>query len=674
MSSRAARGAAAEIAELRLELERHNYLYYVLDRPEISDAEYDALLRRLQTLESAHPELADPTSPTQRVGAAPSERFGKVRHSVPMLSLDNAMNREEVEEFEARIRRFLSHPGAIEYVAEYKLDGVAVELVYERGVFVQGSTRGDGTTGEDVTANLKTIRSVPLRLRSPEAGRTLPQRLEVRGEVILSKKGFAQVNSQQIEREEPEFMNPRNATGGSLRQLDPRITASRPLEMFCHSSASPSGLDGSTHWDFLALARELGLRTNIENRLCGSLDDVFRFYDETESRREALPYEIDGVVIKVNSLALQRRLGQRDRSPRWAIAYKFKPRQAATRVLDILPSVGRTGVITPIASLEPVNIGGVTVSNASLHNMDEVERKDIRIGDEVLVERAGDVIPYVLRSFEERRSGAERKFVMPAECPRCGGHVRREEGEVYYRCLNVACPTKLEGGIKHFAGKHAMNIDGLGDKLVHQLVETGLVKDLADLYHLKLDDLVALERMGKKSAENLLARSEASKQTTLDRLLNGLSIRHVGEATAKALADHFGDVEKVVAASEEELREVRDVGAEVARAIVEFFAEPRNREQVRRLLEAGVRPLAQKRAGGKLTGKRFVFTGGLEGVSRHEAQARVERLGGAVASSVSKNVDYVVAGEAAGSKLKKAKELGVTILSEREFLDLVGEG
>jgi DNA ligase (NAD+) len=674
MSSRAARGAAAEIAELRSELERHNYLYYVLDRPEISDAEYDALLRRLQALESAHPELADPTSPTQRVGAAPSERFGKVRHSVPMLSLDNAMNREEVEEFEARIRRFLSHPGAIEYVAEYKLDGVAVELVYERGAFVQGSTRGDGTTGEDVTANLKTIRSVPLRLRSREAGRTLPQRLEVRGEVILSKKGFAQVNAQQVEREEPEFMNPRNATGGSLRQLDPRITASRPLEMFCHSSASPSGLDVATHWDFLALARELGLRTNLENRLCGSLDDVFRFYDETETRREALPYEIDGVVIKVNSLALQRRLGQRDRSPRWAIAYKFKPRQATTRVLDILPSVGRTGVITPIASLEPVHIGGVTVSNASLHNMDEVERKDIRIGDEVLVERAGDVIPYVLRSFAERRSGAERKFAMPAECPRCGGHVRREEGEVYYRCLNVACPTKLEGGIKHFAGKHAMNIDGLGDKLVHQLVETGLVKDLADLYHLKLDDLVELERMGKKSAENLLARIEASKQTTLDRLLNGLSIRHVGEATAKALADHFGDVEKVVAASEEELREVRDVGPEVARAIAEFFAEPRNREQVRRLLEAGVRPLAQQRAGGKLTGKRFVFTGGLAVVSRHEAQARVERLGGAVASSVSKNVDYVVAGEAAGSKLKKAKELGVAILSEREFLDLVGEG
>ena len=674
MTPRASRAdAAAEIASLRAEIERHNFLYYVNDQPEISDAEYDALLRRLGELESAHPELADTSSPTQRVGAPASERFGKVRHSVAMLSLDNAMSREEVEEFEARIRRFLNHPGPIEYVAEHKLDGVAVELVYENGGFVQGSTRGDGMTGEDVTANLKTIRSVPLRLRA-DAERPAPPRLEIRGEVLLSKKGFAQVNAQQVEREEAEFMNARNATGGSLRQLDPRITASRPLEMFCHSSASPGGLDVATHWEFLAAARALGLRVNTANRLCASLDEVFAFYEETEARRETLPYEIDGVVIKVNQLALQRRLGERDRSPRWAIAYKFKPRQATTRVVDIWPSVGRTGVVTPIASLEPVALGGVTVSSASLHNMDEVERKDIRIGDEVLVERAGDVIPYVLRAFAERRSGSERQFVMPAECPRCGGHVRREEGEVYFRCVNVACPTKLEGGLKHFAGKHAMNIDGLGDKLVHQLVETGLVKDLADVYHLTLEPLARLERMGEKSAENLLARIEASKDTTLDRLVNGLSIRHVGEATAKALAEHFGDVHGIVGASEEALREVRDVGPEVARAIAEFFAEPRNRGQIDRLLEAGVRPVWQKRAGGKLAGKRFALTGKLEGLSRHEAQARIERLGGAVASSVSKNVDYVVAGDEAGSKLKKAKALELTILSEQEFLALVGEG
>jgi DNA ligase (NAD+) len=670
---RGSHSAAAEASKLRAELEKHNYLYYVLDRPEISDSEYDAKLRRLSELEAAHPELADPSSPTQRVGAAPSERFGKVRHTVPMLSLDNAMNRQEVEEFEGRIRRFLSHTGPIEYVVEHKFDGVAIELVYEKGVFVQGSTRGDGATGEDVTPNLKTVRSIPLRLRDPGGRISIPARLEIRAEVILSKKAFLKINAQQVEKGEPEFMNPRNATGGSLRQLDPRITASRALEVFCHSSASLDGLEVATHGDFLELCRELGLRTNPESRRCASLDEVFRYYDETEAARDRLPYEIDGVVLKVNSLALQRRLGQRDRSPRWAIAYKFKPRQKETRVLDILPSVGRTGVITPIAALSPVNIGGVTVSNASLHNMDEIERKDIRIGDEVLVERAGDVIPYVLRSFPERRTGAERTFVMPDDCPRCGGRVRREEEEVYYRCLNVACPTKLEGGIKHFAGKHALDIDGLGDKLVHQLVETGLVKDLADLYHLKLADLVELERMGEKSAENLLQRISASKATTLDRLLNGLSIRHVGEATAKALADHFGDVEKLVAADEEDLREVRDIGPEVARAIIEFFAEPRNRQQVRRLLAAGVKPVWEKRSGGKLSGKRFVFTGALGAMSRHEAQARVERLGGAVASGVSKNVDYVVAGQEAGTKLKKAADLGLKVLSENDFLELVGE-
>lgn len=670
--ARDSQSAAEEIGRLREDLERHNYLYYVLDQPEISDSEHDAKMRRLEELEAAHPELGDPSSPTQRVGAAPSERFAKVRHSVPMLSLHNAMSRDEVEEFEARIRRFLNHAGPIEYVAEHKLDGVAVELVYERGLLVQGSTRGDGMTGEDVTVNLKTIRSVPLRLRAREGGRPLPERLEIRGEVILSKKGFGQINAQQVERGEPEFMNPRNATGGSLRQLDPRVTASRPLDLFCHSSASLAGLDVGTHWEFLALAREFGLKANPANRLCRSLEEALHYYEEAEAARESLAHEIDGVVLKVNSLPLQRRLGQRDRSPRWALAYKFKPRQATTRVRDIVPSVGRTGVITPIASLKPVSIGGVTVSSASLHNMDEVERKDIRIGDEVLLERAGDVIPYVLRTLADRRTGGERKFEMPTACPRCGGHVQREAGGVYYRCINAACPTKLEGGIKHFAGKHAMDIDGLGDKLVHQLVETKLVEDLAGLYHLELDRLADLERMGEKSAENLLARIESSKDTTLDRLLNGLSIRHVGEATAKALADHFGDVRRIVSATEEELREVRDIGPEVARAIVEFFAEPRNRRQVERLLAAGVRPAWQRRRSGKLSGKRFVFTGAIGSLSRHEAQARVEGLGGAVASSVSKNVDYVVAGEEAGSKLKKAKDLGLTILSEEEFLDLVG--
>jgi len=663
-----------EVAKLREEIERANTLYYAHDRPEISDSEYDAKMRRLSALEAAHPELADPSSPTARVGAAPHERFRKVRHSVPMLSLDNAMSREEVEEFEGRIRRFLSMPeGDIEYVAEHKLDGVAIELVYENGIFVQGSTRGDGMTGEDVTVNLKTVRSVPLRLREPGGG-TLPERLEVRGEVILAKKGFAQVNAQQVERGEPEFMNPRNATGGSLRQLDPKISASRPLEVFCHSTASTDGLGVDSHAAFLARARELGLRTNPRNRLCASLADVMRYYEETEADRESLEHEIDGVVIKVNSFALQRRLGEKDRSPRWAIAWKFKPRQERTKVLDIVPSVGRTGVITPIAQLQPVHIGGVTVSNASLHNMDEVERKDIRVGDTVLVERAGDVIPYVLRSFPEERPADARKFEMPTACPRCGGHVVREEGEVYYRCINVACPTKLEGGLKHFAGKYALDIDGLGDKLIHQLVETGLVKGLADLFELTSDQLVELERMGKKSAENLLERIQKSKQTTLDRFVNGLSIRHVGEATAKALADHFGSIEKILDAAEADLVEVRDVGETVGKTIYEFFAEPRNREQVQRLLQAGVAPRAERRRSGKLDGKRFVFTGSLEAMSRDEARARVERLGGAVASSISKNVDYVVAGAEAGSKLKKATGLGLAVLSESEFLALIDAG
>ncbi len=668
------RDPATEARELREAIDRHNYRYHVLDDPEVSDSEYDELMRRLAALEAEHPELADPDSPTQRVGAGPAEKFASVRHAVPMLSLANAMAREDVVEFEERIRRFLNLTGPIEYVAEFKLDGVAVELVYERGRLVQGSTRGDGFSGEDVTQNLRTIRAVPLELRPGGDGPPVPKGLDVRGEVMLSKEGFARINRERVEAGEPEFMNPRNAAAGSLRMLDPRITASRPLELFCHGAARVEGFAAASHWELLEACRAWGLRTNPENRLVTSLDEVFRFYDETEARRDDLRYEIDGIVIKVSSLDLQRRLGEVSRSPRWAIAYKFKPRQAVTRVLEIWPSVGRTGVVTPIASLQPVNLGGVTVSNASLHNMDEVERKDIRAGDEVLVERAGDVIPYVLKSFPERRTGAERKFAMPEACPRCGGRVLREEGEVYYRCVNAACPVKLEQGLRHWASKYALDIDGLGEKLVAQLVEKKLVEGLADLYRPRLEDLVALERMGDKSARNLLAQIEKSKAATLDRFLNGLGIRHVGEATAKALADHFGSIAAVVGASEADLREVRDVGPEVAKTIAAFFAEPRNRELVKALLDAGVRPRWERRQGGPLTGKRFVFTGGLAGLTRHEAQSRVERLGGRVASSISKTVDYVVAGEEAGSKLKKARDLGVTILTEEQFLELVGSG
>ncbi|MGH7822052.1 MAG: NAD-dependent DNA ligase LigA, partial [Candidatus Binatia bacterium] len=658
MTRPAAKAEAEEIRRLREDIERHNYLYHALDRPEISDAQYDELLRRLAELEARHPELADPASPTQRVGASPLERFAVVRRRIPMLSLQNVLDRDEVTEFEERIRRFLNHPGPIEYVAEPKLDGIAVELVYEGGLLVQGSTRGDGLNGEDVTPNLRTIRNVPLRLRPADG---VPRRLEVRGEVILPKAAFRRVNEERVERGEPEFANPRNAAAGSLRQLDPRITASRPLEFFCHSAGEVSGDTSRTHWEFLERCRAFGLRTNPLNRLCASLEQVFVVREETERGRDELPYEIDGVVLKVNSLLLQRRLGEISRSPRWAVAYKFKPRQKETVVRDIMPSVGRTGVVTPIAILDPVSVGGVTVTNASLHNMDEIDRKDIRIGDHVLVERAGDVIPYVVQSFPERRTGEERRFVMPDACPRCGGGIHREEGEVYYRCVNVACPVKLEQGLRHFASKAALDIDGLGEKLVHQLVGTGLVRGLADLYSLRKEDLVDLDRMGEKSARNLLDEIERSKDTTLDRFVNGLGVRHVGEATAKALADRFGGAERLLDATEAELLEIRDVGPEVARAIIEFLGEEKNRGEIRRLLQAGVSPKWERRSGGALAGRRFVFTGGLERVTRQEAQRLVELHGGATATSVSKSIDYVVAGADAGSKLKKARELGIAI-------------
>ena len=662
---------AEEIRKLREEIDFHNYRYYVLDAPEITDAEYDERMRRLVALEAAHPELADPDSPTQRVGAAPLKDFRSARHTIPMLSLENATNREDVLDFEERIRRFLNHRGPIEYVAEFKLDGIAIELVYEQGHFIQGSTRGDGVIGEDVTQNLRTIRSIPLRLRRSEHAPPLPERLEVRGEVIFPKDAFHRLNAERVEHGEPEFANPRNAAAGSLKQLDPQVTASRPLEIFCHSAGELRGLEVAAHWRFLEGLRDWGLRTNPQNRLCSSLDEVFRFYEEAERRRDDLPYEIDGVVVKVNSIELQQRLGEVSRSPRWAIAYKFKPRQATTRVAHIVPSVGRNRVVTPVASLDPVNVGGVTVSNASLHNMDEVERKDIRIGDFILVERAGDVIPYVVQSFSERRTGSEHRFRMPRACPRCGGRVVREEDEVYFRCVNVACPAKLEQGLRHFASKRAMDIEGLGEKLVQQLVERRLVKDLADLYHLEKGRLATLERMGEKSAQNLLEQIAKSKNVALERFLNGLGIRHVGERTARMLAERFGSIEKLMEADESDLREIRDIGPEVASAIAAFFAEKQNRAQVERLRQAGVHPRWEKSKGGRLAGKRFVFTGGLASMTRPEAQRRVELEGGSISSSVSKNVDYVVAGEEAGSKLKKARELGLKILSEEEFLDLV---
>lgn len=656
--------------ELRTQLHHHNYLYYVLDTPEIADAEYDRLLRELQALEAQYPEAITPDSPTQRVGAEPLKAFGTVRHELPMLSLDNAFSDEELADFDRRVRERLEAE-QVEYAAEPKLDGLAVSLLYEKGVLVRGATRGDGSTGEDITANVRTIASVPLRLQGKP-----PRRLEVRGEVFISHLGFRRLNEEAQAKGQKPFVNPRNAAAGSLRQLDPRITAERPLEIYCYGMGVLEGAAApQRHSATLAQLRDWGLRVYPGVATVTGLDGCLDYYRTMEQRRAELPFDIDGVVFKVDRLDQQRELGFVSRAPRWAIARKFPAQEEMTRVLGIDVQVGRTGAITPVARLEPVFVGGVTVTNATLHNEDEVRRKDVRVGDTVLVRRAGDVIPEVVQVVTSKRPKGARRFVMPKSCPVCGSEIEKAEGEAVARCSGgLYCAAQRKEAIKHFASRRAMDIEGLGDKLVEQLVEQGLVEDVADLYALTAEQLAGLERMGEKSAANLVAALEKSKDTRLERFLFALGIREVGEATARILAREFGDLEALMQVDEARLERIRDVGPVVAQHIAAFFRQSHNREVIDKLCAAGIHWPAVEVAAPEeqiLAGKTFVLTGTLVGMTRDQAKERLQALGAKVSGSVSKKTDYVVAGAEAGSKLAKAEELGVTVLDEAQLLALL---
>jgi DNA ligase (NAD+) len=661
---------AQKIEALREQLRHHEYLYHVLDAPEITDAEYDVLMRELKALEAAHPGLVTADSPTQRVGAKPREGFVKVRHSSPMLSLDNALNEGELREFDRRVRGLLREGAEVIYVAELKLDGLSMAVHYRDGRLAQALTRGDGLEGEEVTENARTIRSVPLRLKS--SGKSDLSDLEVRGEVVFNKRAFEKLNAERDAQQLPRFANPRNAAAGSLRMLDPSVTASRQLDYFAYFLFVRGIPTKPSHWESLEALHAIGFKVHGARHRCESIDELVAFCKQYEEKRDTLPFEIDGVVVKVDSIEQQNRLGWTAKAPRWAIAYKFPARQELTVVEDIEINVGRTGALTPTARLQPVVVGGVTVSRATLHNEDEIERLGVRIGDTVLVERSGDVIPKVVRVIEP---GAKRRpFVMPKECPVCGGEIVRAEGEAASRCINTNCPARLKESVLHFAARGVMDIDGLGDALVEQLVDTGLVKNVTDLYRLKLEDLMELERMGKKSAEKLLANIQASRRQPLPRILNALGIPFVGERTAQFLADAFGDLDVIAQSSEEDLQQAEEVGPKVSQSIRRFFHEKRNQQLVERLREEGFvfTHERKRREGGKLAGLTFVLTGTLPGMTREEAKERIEAAGGKVAGSVSKKTHYVVAGAEAGSKLDKAQALGVKVLDEaglREMLD-----
>ena len=656
-----------EVEDLRNTLRRHEHLYYVLDQPEVSDAEYDALMNRLRDLEAQHPELLTPDSPSQRVGGTPREGFVKVQHSAAMLSLDNALNEDELRAFDGRVRELLGDE-PYRYVAELKLDGLSMAGHYRDNRFVQAVTRGDGLVGEDVTENARTIRSLPLRTAS-----TLDH-FEVRGETVMLRRAFERLNLDRDERGLSRFANPRNAAAGSLRVLDPSITASRRLEFYTYFLLVDGRPCYPSHWESLDALHKMGFKVNARRKLCGSLDELLAFCKEWESKRDDLPYEIDGVVVKVDSIEQQVRLGFTAKAPRWAIAFKYAARQAVTTVENIDVQVGRTGALTPVARLTPVEVGGVTVSRATLHNEDEIARLGLQVGDSVVIERSGDVIPKVVRVHTQ--GSRRRAFQIPKHCPVCGGKVVREEGEAASRCINTNCPARLKESILHFASRSVMNIDGLGDVLVEQLVDRGIITGVADLYDLVVDKLAELDRMGRKSAANVVRNIERSKQNPLPRVINALGIRFVGERTALFLAEEFGDLDKIASAHPDELQKAEEVGPKVAESIYQFFREPRNQDLVERLRSAGLQfeYRVRRRPAGPLAGLTFVLTGALPGLSREEARQRIEAAGGKVSTAVSKKTSFVVAGEEPGSKLDKARELGVEVIDEKRLIDLLDRG
>ena len=660
------------ISELRKQINNHNYQYYILDNPIISDYEYDNLMRKLQDLEKKYPDLITQDSPTQRVGASPLDAFDSVDHSIPMLSLENAMNSEELFQYYERTKRGLQTDLDIDFIAEPKLDGIGVELVYENGLFTYGLTRGDGIKGENITQNLKTIKAIPLSIRTEKF--SAPELLEVRGEVFMEKDKFKIFNDNRLKNELPIFANPRNAAAGSLRQLDSSITASRPLSIYCYEPGKINGRKFENHIDFLSTLTDWGFPVNREIKLVKNLEGIISYHKKLEEKRSSLPYEIDGTVFKVNNIKQREILGLRSRSPRWAIAGKFKAEQVTSVVVDIIASIGRTGAVTPVAKLKPVSVGGVIVTNATLHNQDEIDRKDVRIGDTVLVQRAGDVIPEVVKIIANKRPSGTTKYILPSECPVCGKEVKRPKDESVTRCNNPLCPAQTKGRIKHFISKGGLDIEGFGDKLVDQLVDKNLLKTFDDVFKLNFSDLESLDRMAEKSAQNVISAINDSKKTTFSKFIYALGIRNVGAHLSKVLEEKFeSDIVKFQKASIEELEEINEVGPIVAEAIVNFWSNETNLNMVNECFRYGVSFYQKKLESQNLSGLSFVFTGTLKTIKRSEAKNYVESHGGHLSSSVSKNTDFLVAGNSSGSKLKKAQDLNIKIIDELKFLEMVGK-